>query len=45
MYNSWLMYELAKERQEELLKEVEVERLIKKIDLNLKDHLVVSAFC
>jgi len=30
MYNSWLLYELAKERHGELLKEAEMERLIRK---------------
>lgn len=30
MYNSWLLYEWAKERQGEFLKEAEVERLIRK---------------
>ncbi len=30
MYNHWLLYELAKERQRESLKEVEMERLIRK---------------
>jgi len=30
MYNSWILYESAKERHEELLKEAETERLIRK---------------
>jgi len=30
MYNSWLLYEWAKERQGEFLKEAEMERLIRK---------------
>jgi len=30
MYNSWLWYEYAKERQGEFLKEAEMERLIRK---------------
>ena len=30
MYNSWLLYEYAKERQGEFLKEAEMERLIRK---------------
>ena len=30
MYNSWLLYEWAKERQREFLKEAEMERLIRK---------------
>jgi hypothetical protein len=30
MYNSWILYEWAKERQGEFLKEAEMERLIRK---------------
>lgn len=30
MYNSWLLYEWAKERHGEFLKEAEMERLIRK---------------
>jgi len=30
MYDFWFLYEYAKERHEELLKEAEMERLIKK---------------
>ena len=30
MYNSWLLYEWAKERQGKFLKEAEMERLIRK---------------